>query len=125
MSGKNKRQFGVWLDTKHAIVVGRQNTDTGDFVILAHEKVVDDNSNSNENAANNAEKGSLQKLFKSITSYMQNADEVHVTGTGTAQEQFIKYISQTPQFKNVVAKESTSNKMDDDDLIQYISAQFN
>ncbi len=55
---------------------------------------------------------------------MQNAEEVYVTGTGTAQEQFIKYLGDTPQFKNTVAKDSTSNKMNDEKLIQYISAYY-
>lgn len=125
MSTKNKKQFGVWMDTQHAIIVGRENVDTGNFVILAHTKSGDPESYSNENAANNAEKSSLQKLFKEITSHMQNVDEVHVTGTGTAQEQFIHYLAQTPQFKNAVAKESTSNKMSDEKLIEYMSSQLN
>ncbi len=67
----------------------------------------------------------LLKFFKEITSYMQNAEEVHVTGTGTAQEQFIKHLAETPQFKNTVAKESTSKKMGDEKLIEYISEKFN
>lgn len=123
MSG-NKKQFGIWMDSQHATVVGKENVDSGNFVVLAHEKAASQDGNSSENAANNSERGSLQKLFKSITSHMQNVDEVHVTGTGTAQQQFIKYLKDTPQYKNVVAKESTSNKMSDDSLIEYISAQF-
>ena len=123
MSENQKKQFGVWIDSHHAIVAGRKN-DEGDFVILGHAKV-DQESNSNENAANNAERGGLQKLFKEITSYMQNVDEIHVTGTGTAQEQFIKYLSNTPQYKSAVAKESTSNKMSDEKLVEYISSKFN
>jgi hypothetical protein len=51
-------------------------------------------------------------------------DEVYVTGTGVAQEQFIKFLAQTPQFKNVTAKETTSNKMSDERLIIYIAEQF-
>jgi stalled ribosome rescue protein Dom34 len=125
MTGKSKKQFGVWMDSQHAIVVGRENVDSGSFVILAHEKSEGHESNSNENAANNAEKSSFQKLFKNITSHMQNAEEVHVTGTGIAQEQFINHLAQTPQFKNAVTKESTSKKMSDKGLIEYISAQFN
>ncbi len=123
MSG-NKKQFGIWMDSQHGTVVGKENVDSGNFVVLAHEKVDNQHGNSSENAANNSERGSLHKLFKGITSHMQNVDEVHVTGTGTAQEQFIKYLKETPQYKNVVAKESTSNKMSDESLIEYISAQF-
>ena len=125
MSVKNKKQFGVWMDSQHAIVVGRENVDSGDFKILAHTGTGGQDGNSNENAANNAEQGSQQKMFKEITSHMQNVEELHVTGTGTAQEQFIKYLSQTPQFKNTVAKESTSNKMSDDKLLEFVAAQFN
>ncbi len=125
MSVKNKKQFGVWMDSQHAIVVGRENVDSGNFVILAHPNAPRQEGNSNENASNNSEKGSLQKLFKEITSHMQNVDEVHVTGTGSVQEQFIKYLAETAQYKNAVTKESTSNKMSDEQLIEYISAQFN
>ena len=55
---------------------------------------------------------------------MQNAEEVHVTGTGTIQEQFIHYLADTPQFKNTVAKETTSNKMSDENLIKFIAEKF-
>ncbi|MDB5191890.1 MAG: hypothetical protein JWQ96_1453 [Segetibacter sp.] len=120
----NKKQFGVWMDSHSAVVVGRENTDSGEFVILGTAKVSSE-GNSSENAANNAEKGGLQKLYKEITAYMQNVDELHVTGTGTAQEQFIKYLAGTPQYKNAVTKESTSNKMSDEKLLEYVAAQFN
>jgi len=125
MSVKNKKQFGVWMNSNQATIVGRKSFDTDDFAILAHVKSGNNDSNSNENSANNAKQGMQQKLFKEITSYMQNVDEVHVTGTGDAQEQFINYLAQIPQYKNTVANESTSNKMTDEKLIEYISGQFN
>ncbi|SEF83001.1 hypothetical protein [Flavobacterium urumqiense] len=125
MSEKNKKQFGVWMDSHHATIVGRENVDSGEFVILGHEKVDAQGSNSSEKAANNAERDLLHKLFKNITAHMQNVDELHVTGTGTAQEQFIKYLNETSQYKNVEAKESTANKMSDESLIEYVAAQFN
>ena len=104
-----KKQFGVWMDSHQAIVVGRENTESGEFVILAHEEGSIENS----------------KLFKQITSHMQNAEEVHVTGTGDYQEQFIHHLAATPQFKNTAAKESTSNKMSDERLVEFIAAKFN
>ena len=125
MSEKSKKQFGVWMDSHHATIVGRENVDSGDFVVLGHETVDGQGYNTSENAANNAERDLLRKLFKSITAHMQNVDELHVTGTGTAQEQFINYLSETPQYKNVEAKESTSNKMSDENLIDFVTAQFN
>ena len=125
MTVKNKKQFGVWMDSHHATLAGRENTESGDFVILGHVENPVSERNSNEKNANNAEKGLLQKYFKDITALMQNAEEVHVTGTGTAQEQFIHYMAATPQFKNTLAKESTSNKMSDEKLLAYFSEKLN
>ncbi|MDB5249947.1 MAG: hypothetical protein JWQ40_4341 [Segetibacter sp.] len=125
MSGKNKKQFGVWMDTQQATIIGRENVDSGDFVILGHAKNAGSGGNSNENAANNSEKTLQTKFFKEVNAYMQNVEEIHVTGTGDIQEQFIRYLSETPQFKNTVANESTSNKMSDEKLIEFISAKFN
>ena len=124
MTVTNKKQFGVWMDTHHATLVGREQLDTGAFVILCHAKNAGKESNSNENAANHGEITATHKFFKELTSHMQNAEEVHVTGTGDIQEQFIHYLSDTPQFKNVVAKESTSNKMSDEKLIEFITQGF-
>jgi hypothetical protein len=56
---------------------------------------------------------------------MQNIDELHVTGTGQIQEQFIRYMAETPQFKNIVAKHSTTSKMSEEKLIEFITAKFN
>lgn len=125
MSAKNKKQFGIWMDSKHATIVGRAGTETGDFVILAHEKNSGQGSNSSENAANNAERTLQQKFFKEITAHMQNVEELHITGTGQVQEQLIKFMAETPQFKNTKTKESTSNQMTDEKLLEYFTSSFN
>ena len=113
------------MDSHHATVVGRTNVDAGEFVIMGHVENSGADSNSNEKTVHNAEKSLLHKFFKEITAYMQNAEEVLVTGTGTAQEQFIHYMAETPQFKNTVATESTSNKLSEEKLLEYISDKFN
>jgi hypothetical protein len=127
MSQKNKKQFGVWMDSHHATLVGKENADAGagDFVILCHTQNTVPEGKSSEKAEHNAERTLLHKFFKEIASHMQNAEEVHVTGPGTAQEQFIHYLAETPQFKNTIAKESTSNKMSDENLIAYFGAKLN
>lgn len=124
MSEKSKKQFGVWMDSHHATIVGRE-TDNGEFVILGHMKNAGPDSNSNENASNNQEITLTQKFFKEITSKMPNIDQVHVTGTGQIQEQFIKFLADTAQYKNAVSSESTSNKMSDEHLIKFIATHFN
>lgn len=123
MSQKSKKQFGVWMDSHHAIIVGKANVD--DFSVLGRAGNAGAQSNSNEKHAQNDEKTLQLKFFKEITALMQNAEEVHITGTGTSQEQFVHFLQETPQFKNTIANESTSNKMSDEKLVEYIAAKFN
>jgi len=125
MSTKNKKQFGVWMDSHHAIIVGKENNEDEAFVALGTVDNPGSGSNSSENAANNQEIGLTHKFFKEIAAIMPNVDEVHVTGTGQIQEQFIHFLADTPQYKNAVSTTSTSNKMPAEQLIAFISEHFN
>ncbi|MEO5968240.1 MAG: hypothetical protein ABIP68_03250 [Ferruginibacter sp.] len=125
MSEKNKKQFGVWMDSQNATIVGRENIDSGEFVVLNQIKNGSQGGNSNENAANNSEVSSTLKFFKEIVSNIQNMDEMHATGTGQIQEQFIKFLADTPQYKNVLSTISTANKMSDESLVEYVEKHFN
>lgn len=125
MSAKNKKQFGVWMDSHHAIIVGRENTEDVDFVTLGKVENPGSAGNSNENAANKQEIALTHKFFKEIAAIMPNVDEVHVTGTGQIQEQFIHFLADTPQYKNTVSTTSTSNKMQAEQLIALITEHFN
>src|SRR5664279_4388860 len=106
MIQKNKKQFGVWMDSHHATVVGRKNADTTDFVVIGYSENAGAKFNTSEKNAHNDEKTLQQKFFKEILTYMQNAEEVHITGTGTSQEQLMHYMEETPQFKNTITQES-------------------
>ena len=125
MTQKNKKQFGVWMDTHHATVVGRANAGTQDFSVLGYAENAGAEFNTSEKNAHNDEKTLQHKFFKEILNHMQNAEEVHLTGTGTSQEQLMHYMADTPQYKNTVTTESTSNKMSDENLAEYIAAKFN
>jgi len=122
---KDKKQFGVWMDSQHATITGREIMDNGPFVVLGHIKNPGTSNNSNEHSRNNEEINLTQKFFKEITHLMPNVDEIHVTGTGKIQEEFIHYLADTPQYKNAVASESTSNKMSDEHLIEFMVKHFN
>jgi stalled ribosome rescue protein Dom34 len=119
----NEKQFGVWMDSHHATIVGK--SESGAFSVIGHIKGDEASQNSSEKNANNHERTVLAKFFKEITSHMQNATEIHLTGTGTAQEQFIHYLAETPQFKNTKTVESTSNKMSDERLVEFIAEKMN
>ena len=121
----NTKQFGVWMDSHHATILGREHVDSGDFIILGHVKSAGADKNSSENASNNQEIALTHKFFKEIATKMLNVENVHVTGTGQAQEQFIKFLAETPQYKNAISSESTSNKMSDGQLIDFMSKHFN
>ena len=125
MTQKNKRQFGIWMDSHHATVVGRANADTEDFTVLAVAGNAGAEHNTSEKNEHNNEKTLQHKFFKDILSHMQNADEVHLTGTGTSQEQLMRYMAATPQFKNTITRECTSNKMSNEKLVEFIAAKFN
>ena len=125
MSDKNKKVFGVWMDSHNATIIGKEDVDSGEFIILGHVKNAGPDNNSNEKTSNNQEIGLTQKFFKEIASKMQNIDEIHITGTGQSQEQFMKFLAETPQYKNAVSTESTSNKMSDENLLEYIGKYFN
>lgn len=125
MSKKGKKQYGVWMDAHNATIAGRKDIDSGDFVILGLVKNPGAGNNSNENASNNHDISLTQKFFKEIANKMPNIDEIHITGTGQIQEQFIKFLAETPQYKNAISTESTSNKMGDDQLITLVTNHFN
>lgn len=120
-----KKQFGVWMDAHHATVIGKGTLGEDNFVVLGHVTNPGAEGNSNENTKNNHEIGLTQKFFKEIAALMQNVDEIHITGTGDSQEQFIKFLSDTPQYKKATSNESTSNKMSDEKLIEMITGHFN
>ncbi len=115
----NNKQFGVWMDSTVAIIAGRETMNQGAYEIIGHVKSEHVPGNSNENSSNNHAKTLQAKFFKEITSHMQNAEDLHVTGTGKIQEQFINFLSDTPQFKGTKTSESTSNKMSDEKLLEF------
>ncbi|WDO11917.1 hypothetical protein MH928_11310 [Flavobacterium sp. WW92] len=125
MSAKNKKLFGVWMDSHNATIVGNSEEEEKVFAVIGQIKNAGPDNNSNENAANNQEIALTQKFFKEIASQMPNIDEIHITGTGQIQEQFMKYLAETPQYKNVVASDSTSNKMSEENLLLFIKKHFN
>ncbi|RYF91297.1 MAG: hypothetical protein EOO03_01660 [Chitinophagaceae bacterium] len=116
----NQKAFGVWLDNHQAVVVGSEQAEGDTLAVLAHVKGELVAPNSSENTSNNQEKTLQGKFFKEISSHLLNATHIHVTGTGQAQEKFIHYLADTPQFKNAKTEDSTSNKMSDERLVEFI-----
>lgn len=112
------------MDSRHATVIGRAKVSEGAFEVLGHIRNEGASSNSNENAAQNQERALRVAFFKDIAKLMPNVDEVYVTGTGDAQEQFCKFLAETPQYKGTKTIEATATRMGDQELVAAISAQF-
>lgn len=121
----DKKQFGIWMDSHNATVIGKDNNGDDAFKVLAHIKGDDAPENSSEKNEHNHEKALRIKFFKEISSHMQNAQVVHISGTGVAQEQFMHFLADTPQFKNTKATECTSNKMSDERLVEFFTEKLN
>lgn len=122
----NQKKFGVWMDTHHATVVGSDNSESGTVTVLAHVASEESSSGSGSEKNENNQKQMLQaKYFKEITTHIVNATHLHATGTGQVQEQFIRYLAETPQFKNTKTEESTANKMSDERLVEFFAEKLN
>lgn len=120
---KDRKLAGIWLDTTRAIIV-RNQQENADFSVM--ETVTRDiqHGNSNENAANNSEQTTTGKFFKDIEKIITNAEELLITGPGTAQEELKHHLLDTAQFKNLKISLDTAQKMDDDDLIKATKRHF-
>lgn len=121
----NQKHFGVWMDTQGAVIVGKGQPEAEAISVLASVKGEKTSPNSSEKTEHNQGKSLQAKFFKEITTHLQNATYIHVTGTGQVQEQFIHYLASTPQFKNTRTDESTANKMSDEKLVEFMSAKLN
>ena len=123
MKAKNEKNYGIWMDTRSAVIAGVGNE--GTFSVLGQIDNPGAEGNSNENAANNHEMALTQKFFKEIAALMTNPERVHITGTGQIQEQFASYLAGSAQYKNVETSHSTSNKMGNEALLSYFEVFFN
>lgn len=112
MTPTDKKQFGIWMDNYNATIVARVG-DGSEFGIIAKVTNPGPSAHSDE-----------RKFFKEILSHMQNAEQVHITGTGTAQEQLINFMKDIPQYKDTATQASTTTPISDERLIEYISAKF-
>ncbi|MEO8146047.1 MAG: hypothetical protein ABI723_00355 [Bacteroidia bacterium] len=117
---KNNYKFGIWMDSMHATII-EADKENGKLRVLAHVEGEEPTAHESEKTENNQKIMLQAKYFKEIASHLQNATHVHLTGTGQAQEQFIHYLSQTPQFKNTQTEETTTNRMSDEKLLDYFN----
>lgn len=121
----NKRLSAIWMDTENATVVKNHDIETaGAFFICTPVKREVQVGNSSEKNANNVEQTNTAKFFKDLEHLITNTEELYITGTGTAQEQFKNHLAETPQFKNLKVKLGTDNKMSDEAFLEMVKKHY-
>lgn len=119
------KKFGVWMDNYHATIVGPANDEGTSFAIVAQLEGEKSTDIASEKNGSTQERMLQAKFFKAISSHFPNATHVHLTGTGLAQEKFMHYLSEIPQFKNIKATKCTSNRMSDTQLLNFMMDKLN
>ena len=109
-----KKLAGLWIDQTKAVVVKNHNDfEVTEWNVSDTLKADVQHGNSNENAANNAEKTNKVKFYKEIEKAITNSVDLYVTGPGIAQEELRNYLLDTPQYKNLNITLGTSDSNPD------------
>lgn len=119
-----QKHFDVWMDKRSECYRERYGGVRNIFCAGFYKRGIN-SPNVSEKNAHNQEKPLQLKFIKVIKTHLQNATYIHVTSTRQVQEQFIYFLSDTAQLKNTGTDESTSSKMSDDKLIEFMSTKLN
>lgn len=121
-----KKVAGLWIDQTKAVVVKNHNDfEVTDWNVSDTLKAEIQHGNSNENAANNAEKTNRVKFYKEIEKAITNSVDLYVTGPGIAQEELRNYLLETPQYKNLNITLGTSTDSNPDVVLNEVMSHYN
>jgi stalled ribosome rescue protein Dom34 len=122
----DKKLAGLWIDqTKAVVVKNHNNFEVTEWNVSETLKADVQHGNSNENAANNAEKTNRVKFYKEIEKAITNSVNLYVTGPGVAQEELKNYLLDTPQYKNLKITLGTSTDANPDAVLNEVKAHYN
>lgn len=121
----NRKLAGIWLDTENAIIAKNHNgQDASEFSVCGSAQHEKQHGNSSENTGNNSEQTTKAKFFKEIDHQLENTEELFITGPGTVQEELKNYLLDTPQFKNMKITLDSSQKMNENQLLETVTRHF-
>ncbi len=121
-----KKLAGLWIDQTKAVVVKNHNDfEVTEWNVSDTLKADVQHGNSNENAANNAEKTNKVKFYKEIEKAITNSVDLYVTGPGIAQEELRNYLLDTPQYKNLNITLGTSTDSNPDVVLNDVKSHYN
>lgn len=126
MSNKGKKLVGVWIDHKHAYIIGtpdRSNHGEYDVVKKLSAQHHSDHSSS-ENAHHNKVAQEIHKLYEDVTHQLTGDDSIFITGPGTAQEELKNFLKQNQHFHNKEIQLGTSDHPTGNQMIAEIRNHF-
>lgn len=120
-----KKLAGVWMDHHEAYVISNHDGKTvTSLQVKGHVKSNHQTGHGSEYTAHNAKKDLLHKFFHEIMHLLTNTEELHLIGTGTAQEELIHYLTDIPQWKKMKITQDTAEKMRADQALNKISEYY-
>lgn len=121
----DKKLAGLWIDNNKAVLTTNHNAqEVKGFSSTETLKLQVQHGNSNENAANNAEKTNRVKLYKEIEKAITNSEELYITGPGVAQEELKNYLLETPQYKNLKITLGTAQQLSEQQVLETVKSYF-
>ena len=122
---KLEKLAGVWMDHHEAHIISNHNgREVTSLQIKGHVKADVNNRYGSEVTAHNSKVTSLHKFFHEIIEHLTNTQELHLLGTGTAQEEFTHYLANIPQWQKLKVTDEPTGKMNAEQTLNKISDHY-
>lgn len=122
---QTEKLAGIWMDHQEAFVISNHDGKTiNTLEVKAHVKADYQGGYGSEHTSQNAKKNALHKFFQEAMQPLANTEELHLIGTGTAQEELMHYLAEIPQWKKMKVTQDTAGKMGADQALNAISEHY-
>jgi hypothetical protein len=122
---RNKKYSGIWMDTKNAFIISKENEST--IYAITNEIECEDHDGAkykNERVEHSKEVLEQKNYFKAIAAAITTNDGIYVFGPGKAQEQFKNFLSDYQNFHLIDTKLGTSDKITPPEMIAAVTEHF-
>ena len=126
MDYQGKKVVGVWIEHKHAYVIGNadsQHDGTYDVLHKIEAPHMTDHNNS-EKTHHTKETIQLHHLYKDVSKHLESADAIYIIGPGTAQEELKNYLKESQHFKNKEIQLGTADHLTMNQMVAQVRTHF-
>ena len=122
---QNRRQAGLWLDQRSAILISRdpENGD-GDYAIQEKLHADEEQRGGNEHTMNSGKQADTLKYFKTLANLLSGYDEILIFGPGKLQEQFRNFLKDEAHFNDTKITLDTTDHQTDPQMIAQVRGFF-